>query len=214
MPVESELKTALVDVRKAYRLLYYYTTRLIDLAQVISGHFDVDYYFYQVRPQSPAGWSRLLGGPMTLSSWAWLLSYDFSILYLPKGADPNQPKAGQWMLELRFLTDTAYDSLNEPDAAPDGLQKPEESCSVLDINAFVCTKDCTFNWHGDLYSRSPWPDDEKVVTSDDGLVKVLGVRSDLADLGREEAIRNFVAKFRRRLSAEGVDPGREPEERA
>lgn len=212
MPLESELKAALVDVRKAFRLLYYYNARLMDLARQISGHFAVDYYWYHVGPQNPAGWGNLRTGPTGLSPWAWLLSYDFSILYLPKGADSNKPKAGQWMLELRFLGDTAYDWREEPQAVPADFEKPEESTSVLDMNAFVCTKDCGVNWHGDLYMRSEWPEDERVFIRPDGLVKVLGVRSDLADLGTEEAIRDFVASFRQRLMAEGVDPGSEPKE--
>jgi hypothetical protein len=73
-----ELEKALVDVRKAYRLLYTYQRRVMDLMQFIGGSFDFKF---------GGGWPWFSGHPLkeqkvSLDKWSWdwlnMYFYEFS----------------------------------------------------------------------------------------------------------------------------------------
>jgi len=62
-----ELEDSLIDVRKAYRLLYLYQKRILDLMQFISIHYSVPFV---------GGWSKFSNfmptkGKVKLTHWAW-----------------------------------------------------------------------------------------------------------------------------------------------
>jgi len=85
-----EIDNALQDVRKAYRLLYLYQRRTMNIVQRITKEFDCQYYgwvpykFY--RPPK-------FGTKDIFNRWAWdmLPMYDVSFLFLKTGADLTCP---------------------------------------------------------------------------------------------------------------------------
>ena len=99
---DEELSRALLDVRKAYRLLYLFQQRIMDLMAQFSGALGQSFWYWL-----PAGDEEAILGsknPVERSSWKMLPLFDASLLFLPPGVDPNSgPQKGQWLLELAFM---------------------------------------------------------------------------------------------------------------
>lgn len=79
---EYELKQALIDVRKSYRLIYAYQRRILDLAKFIGNIISFEYN---------GGWPKFSnecpkGGKGSLDNWSWdwLNMYHYSFIFKPK----------------------------------------------------------------------------------------------------------------------------------
>ena len=44
MTIDDDLRQALSDVRKSYRLIWLYQNRVIDIVRLIRDHFDLEFY--------------------------------------------------------------------------------------------------------------------------------------------------------------------------
>jgi len=100
-----DIDAALVDVRRAYRLLYLYQRSVINLAQRVGDHFEKQPYVLAMAGGGPAA----LRPPFGVDAWKYLPLYCASFLFLSPDslADPlyPRPRLGDWMLEVAAISD-------------------------------------------------------------------------------------------------------------
>ena len=76
---KQELEKVFIDVRKAYRLLYHYQKRVLDLVKFIGDELDFKYHggWVKFSEQCP----RNGKGALTNSAWEWLPMYYYQFHY-------------------------------------------------------------------------------------------------------------------------------------
>ena len=196
MDYEANLKGALVDVRKSYRLLWSYQRRVFDIIGLIASEMGQDFYYWQVLHSD----GPVRSGTNPLKKWAWdmLPMVQASYLFLPSGADPNSPRRGEWMLEISVLSDSGFD---EPKggAEPDASDFPDaaECASTMSLFAWYCKEDCDVNWFNMVWNRMEWPkSDEEVIESDSPPIRVVRKNFNLEMLGNKDAVRDAALKLK------------------
>jgi hypothetical protein len=187
------LRAALIDVRKAYRLLYLYQRRAMDVAKLVTDEFDHEFFMWSpVHADWPA---RRLTDPTQRRGWDLLPSYDFSLLYAPAAA--VTPKPGSWMLEINVRADSGFPrwSAQEPD--PTQFRAPDACETTIGLYGWACTKAGRTDWYKDFWFACDWPEEEKeeVDHPDEG-VKIVGRRLPLGDFSDEATVKNVVQEFR------------------
>jgi hypothetical protein len=114
------LAAALVDVRKAYRLLWLYQQTLMDAYNQIAQHLNVNHYYGELNPllrtTNPAQQP-----PSTL-----LPLLCINTLYLNSTGDANKQKPDDYLVDIMHIADTGYFNVN--DKANNGY--PTHACSA------------------------------------------------------------------------------------
>lgn len=198
----TELKSALVDVRRAYRLLWGYQRRMMDLVQVIADGFDTQ-EFYAWSPISFARPTQLTTSP--LKKWAWdgLPFYKASFLFKPVGGDPHNLKAGDWLLEI-FLDSDDVD-LDTTHGEPDASKFPDATTtsSQLKLVAWKCTEDVSANWFHDVWAKGSWPetDDEIAQQPNYPEITATSLTVSLDEISDREAVVALMNKFRAKVQS-------------
>ncbi len=198
-----DLELALRDVRKAYRLVWAYQRKVMDLVQVISDEFET-HDFYAWAPFATARPGQLSTNPMR-HKWAWdaLPFYKASFLYKGINASNQELKANDWLLEIMLdADDVDFDELGrgEPDAAkfPDAATTK----SMLTLMAWKCTEDTSLNWYYGVWEKQEPPEnDREVLVSSTPPLAATKMTFDLAQLGDRAAILSAVAEFKGHLRA-------------
>jgi hypothetical protein len=96
---------ALVDVRKAYRLLWLYQQTLMDTYNQITRHLNVRHYFGELDPLLRST------NPAQKSPAALLPLLCIDTLYLNSTNNGNKPKPGDYLVHICHIADTGYDYL-------------------------------------------------------------------------------------------------------
>jgi hypothetical protein len=103
----SQIEAALLDVRKAYRLLYTYQKRVLDIMKFIGN---------QTFRQYDGGWSKFSNsspksGKGTLDNWAWdwLNMYFYEFYFGDKIIDNNSIKFSVWLVSDTGFFDAETD---------------------------------------------------------------------------------------------------------
>lgn len=201
MTNEPTLSEALGDVRRAYRLLWCYQERVFDIIRTIESEFE-SLRFYVWEPHNAA---RIDGStnPISRNPWFAFPMMNVSWLYRSDG-DPNFAKPGDWLLDIRVVSDSGYDAEANWRAALDPAEFPdiEASESKLNLYVFFCTGEVQGNWLRNIWDRVEWPDtDEEVQPDGDLPIKKIGVSLSLADLPDKEAVQARVRAFKKSASA-------------
>lgn len=112
--MHNELSNTLIDVRKAYRLLFEYQDRIKNLVSFIGGHFDFE--FREGYPVFSAHAKN--GGKVNLEHWAWdwLSMYFYQFKFAPKD---------DLTFSIFILTDTGYYDVSKQDGTSASKVKPE-----------------------------------------------------------------------------------------
>lgn len=99
--MQENLENSLLEVRKAYRLLYDYQKRILDLVSFIGGSFNREY---------SGGYPKFSGpgpnngrGKLSLWAWDWLNMYYYEFLFIPK-----KTKSGSQHFAIFLVNDTGY----------------------------------------------------------------------------------------------------------
>lgn len=198
-----ELKLALVDVRKAFRLLFLYQRRILDFSKTFANEMGL-------RPYSAVyGFNR----PTTVNpfdKWVWdmLPMYRVSFLFLSLSTDQNQTKKGEWLLAIHLVSDTGYpDGISWKKGEPNPLDFPvaEDSFSRLGIYAFKSDIDERRNWQESVWRPAinylpKYPSDWNVVTIEKIGVSICGAQFDLSDLSNKEAMLRTASQFKEVLA--------------
>ncbi|MBB3020417.1 hypothetical protein FHR70_003498 [Microvirga lupini] len=197
-----ELSTALTDVRRAYRLLWSYQRRALDIIRLIADGFDGhEFYLWEpVNNDRPVG---RLKDPTTRWAWDMLPMGKMTYLCLPQGAERNHPKAGEWMLEITLDSDTGFsdpETGEEPD--PQDFTDVAKSVSKIRLVAWQCTSSADLNWYEDVWNSTDWPDqDGELVEHSDPPFRALSKEYDLKHLADKSAVNNAVTEFKALLKA-------------
>jgi len=205
MTDKEALSAALGDVRRAYRLLWSYQDRLFDIVGAIAGEFE-SLKFYIWHPNSAA---RIDGGtdPRTRSAWFAFPMMNVSYLYR-SGDDPNQAKAGDWLLDIRVVSDSGFDDVSHSpyDADPDDFAGIEATVSRIDLNIYLFTGEFKGNLLRDVWNRLEWPEPNGEVSEPSTHpVRTIGASFDIADLGDKDAVAIATRAFKASaVSALGV----------
>lgn len=123
--------------------------------------------------------------------------YQVSYLFLSDIRDPNINQTGQWMLEIRVLTDSGFeksDDGSEPD--PTNFENADTSMSSIAIYAWYCTGPANLNWSSGVWSTRNQPIDGEVVEFADRPFKVFRKDLNPVDLPNRAAVRDAAAQFK------------------
>lgn len=198
-----ELKLALVDVRKAFRLLFLYQRRVLDLSMTFANEMGLRPYSVVYGFNRPA-----TANPFDKWVWDMLPMYRVSFLFLSSFTDQNETKKGEWLLDIHLVSDSGYpDCISWKKGEPTPLTFPAtENCvSLLGVYAFRCDRDERRNWQEDVWRPAinyppEYPSDWNVVTNDKIGVSICGAQFDLSDLSNKEAMLRTASQFKEVLA--------------
>lgn len=198
----TDLKSALVDVRRAYRLLWSYQRRMIDLVQLIGDGFDTHKFYAWASPSFDRQ-TNLTSTP--LKKWAWdgLPFYKVCFLFMPTEASPHNPKAGDWLLEVFLDTDNV--DVQQMRGEPDASKFPDATttASMLKLVAWKCTKDVSANWFRDIWRSSDWPPVDGVPFQVPGKPVVsMSLSVPLEELSNRQSVMNLISTFRAKVQTQ------------
>lgn len=170
----TDLDGALAEVRKAYRLVAAYQRRVLDVVDLMASSLgDLKFYQWYAELGRPGN-----GGTPPRGEWSMLPMADMSLLYLPQGANPNTPKAGDWMLECRIRSDTGVSASTSSSLT---LDSAAAARTTLNLYAWNCVRSNKRNWYHGLWSQQEWPEIGGLVTLDSDF-QVVSRAFDLAEL--------------------------------
>jgi len=197
MTDQATLRSALGDVRRAYRLLWCYQDRLFDIIRTITAEFDsLKFYMWRTNSASPIDGST---NPLTRSPWSAFPMMNVSYLYRC-GDDPNQAEAGDWLLDIRVISDSGFDddSHSPMKADPDDFAGIEATDTRINLYVFYCASEIKGNWLRNIWNELEWPEpDGKAVDASSLPVKMIGITLDVADLGDREDAQRAAAGFKK-----------------
>ena len=196
----SDLSSSLIDVRRAYRLIWGYQRRIFDLVQLFEDEF-ASHEFYAWAPLSFGRPTQLTTSPLRKWAWDGLPFYKASFLYTPANSDPNSHRADDWMFEIAVDTDNVDFSTmrGEPDAA--AFPDASTTDTTLRLVAWKCTEEAQFNWYHDLWSRGEWPlTDDFVLSQPEYPVQSLSITVPLGKLADREAALALITRFKQSIS--------------
>lgn len=194
------LDAALLDVRKAYRLLADYQRRILELLAFIRTELGAVHYHQHFRNKPPRS---LNGLELDNSGGARLLPFnDVSVLWLRYNGqdDPaSQHRAGDLLIDVWVCSDSG----NGVDEKP--ILSPEQSHSELRIYFFLCDGDAqeNTNWYYQVWNGTGYPPFGSVAPCDSNPgYRVYGEALELTDLSGETAAREAIKALRARASAQ------------
>lgn len=201
MPENDALVAALTDVRRAYRILWMYQRRVLDLVSQIAEKFDLTFYAWA--PQEYERLGRFTTDPTKKWAWDMLPLYNTSFLYLQEAADRNRTRTGDWMLEIAVISDEGYNPKALENGEVNASQFPpaEQTRSILGLYAWRSTKTLDRNWFNSIWDswdseKMGWPEDGDLVENAERNIMIVGKTFDLSDLSDKTAVETAVAGFK------------------
>ena len=202
MSPSPDLKEALIDLRKAYRFIWLYQRRILDLVKETASMFDLDFYGW-----SPIHFERIgkLGTDPT-GKWAWDLIplYCASFLYVQPSYNHRHRMQGEWMLEIGVNSDDGYDPSSRKNVEPNvsDFPPPEECNSLFGLYCWFSTKTVEGNdwfqlwdWNSDIEP----PRDGKIIEYKNLQLKITGMEYDLHALKDKESLIQVVSDFKKHI---------------
>jgi hypothetical protein len=198
MSENDALVAAFIDVRRAYRIIWMYQRRVLDLVSEIAEKFDL--VFYAWSPQEYDRLGRFTTDPTKNWAWDMLPLYNTSFLYLPEGADPNRIRAGDWMLEIAVISDQGYNgkALENGEVDASLFLPAEKTRSILGLYAWRGTKALDCNWFNSIWDseKMDWPKDGELAENARNNIKIVGKVFELSSLSDYAAVEAAVANFK------------------
>lgn len=161
--LNTDFDSVFLDVRRAYRLLYLYQRRVMDLMKFIGNHLGLRY---------AGGWCQYSGttprnGKGSLDNWAWdwLNMYQYEFNFAQKTIDGRAIR-----FSVFLISDTAFFDGDLEDECELKAYPPAEASDTRLL--FLAGKDA---WHGDF--EDFWENYKKTATdyirnNDNGMVVV------------------------------------------
>lgn len=118
------------------------------------------------------------------------------------GEDANLAKPGDWLLEIRIISDSGFDDENaSSNADPADFAGIEATESTLVLNAFFCTAEFKGNWLKHVWNALEWPKPDGEVRRESDLpITTLATSLNLADLPNKEAVQSSARAFKKQVS--------------
>jgi hypothetical protein len=206
MVTNEELSRALLDVRKAYRLLYLFQQRIMDLVAQLSGTLGQTFWYWL-----PSGDDEAILGsknPVERSTWKMLPLFGASFLFLPPGVDPSSPpRKGQWLLEVLLYLDDGQPDGGRREPNPVEFLDPAMCHSPICVFAFIVQEDIQGEWWRNVYKCSEWPEEDGVAETNSHGICVASLSSDLAALPDAASVSRLAERFRKLVIAQGGSCG-------
>jgi hypothetical protein len=193
METNEELAGALLDVRKAYRVLYFFQRRILSLLDQLSQRLGQRFYYWL--PSGDAEAIMAASNPFDRSEWKLLPLFDASFLFLPLEADHNAQRKGAWLFEVLVSPDDGYPEEAAEEMNPADLTDPADSRSTIYLCAFIALKDMEKNWYSGIYLDTEWPAKDEVAETR-GDVRVVSLTMDLSALPDGDSIQDLAERFR------------------
>lgn len=199
----TELQQALLDVRKAQRLLVAFHQRVLPVIQKIGADLDCNFdYWYPVN-HGPAP----KGNTNPFNRWSWDYSSlsDAIFFFLPEQTESrNSAPKGAWALTIRLQTDTGIsDCFGQKSRNWDALAiepTPESSQTQLVVSAFRSTQDINENWAWwNMFNNEKNQFKEGLVIGSYKECEVLTQLVPVENLMEEESVDMFIDEFKQRL---------------
>lgn len=194
--MSEKLAKALVDVRKAYRLIYLYQKNVLSTIERFAQEFAVTFYWW-----TPTEFSAppQRGTDLT-KRWAWdlLPLYSTAILYTSEGGQSTEHSPGEWLLSFQLTTDSSFEADGE-EPNPTTFDPAKESETSIIVSLWYCKKAISSNWFYGIWNNQEYPENEfEEYVDPEGLVCVKKEYS-LERLETEELITNAVEEFKELL---------------
>ncbi|MBX3370107.1 MAG: hypothetical protein KF793_06910 [Nitrospira sp.] len=201
----NDLSQALVDVRKAFRLLFMYQQRIYDLAQTFAEEcalrpYCVGYGFNRPSTGNPFG------------NWVWdmLPMYRASFLFLSPDTDNNKAKRGEWLLDIHLVSDSGYPeghSWRKGQPNPESFPPSEDCLSYIGVYALRNDRDEVRDWYADVWRPtvtypSSYPSGWNAMNNGKTGVTICGAQIDILKLSTKEAVLSAVGQFKEVLARE------------
>lgn len=196
--MSKELTNALADVRKAYRLIYFYQKNILSTIEKFAQEFAGTFYWWTPTEYSPPPQR----GTDIVKRWAWdlLPLYSTAILYKSEGGQSDEHSPGEWLLAFQLTTDSAFEVDGE-EPNPTTFDPAEESETSIIVSLWYCKKSISSNWFYGIWNNLDYPEgDFTEYDSPEGLVCVKKEYS-LEELETEELITNSVEEFKKLLTS-------------
>lgn len=197
----NELKAALIDVRKAYRLLYQYHRRVIDTARLVHE---------LLAPSSAWAGNQCSVVPMmsnrnllTSTNWIWdatpLVGISFlwkgSVAPPRKGRPGNGSRAGDYLVDVNFDADTEFSSrLDRGEPDPTTFGPPDTAQSTVRITVAMANQDCSTSVF-DAWESNEYPTNDTCTTIWDEAFVVYSELFEAERLADETAITRLCVSF-------------------
>jgi len=201
MTAKEDIEGALLDVRKAYRLLYLYQRRVLDLCEEIVAGLNsrltrtLGYTWWQSACGRPTGLGLKATNIIRRSSWDFLTLCDFAVFYLPEGQGFDVQNQGDWMLVLRITADSGHLE-EEPDVTK--FQAPDECSTLVRLYAYFSSQRHRGSWIDTVFYENDWPPDAGTDNFDNGF-RVFGMTLPLSELSSREDVEQHVPRFAEEL---------------
>lgn len=194
----ADLQESLIDVRKAYRLLADYQSRILDALAIIKSELGAISYTYHDRNKFPRKMDRL--ELIVEAGKSFLPFNDISMLWL-KSNDNDDPihvhRFGDMLIDVIVRSDTGNGEFDEP------TKSPEESQSELRIYFILCKRSTRSksDWYWSVWNKTDYPPLNKVMPcdgSDD--YYMYGEALSLDQFPDKESVQSAIKALRERAS--------------
>jgi hypothetical protein len=219
MDVQIDLVRALTDVRKAYRLIWLYQRRVVDIIRLISESLGYRFWRWETEYHIGRMPGQVTRNPFEEGEWIWatLPLYRMSLFYFPSTLDWNVQKSGQWMLEIAVETDTGVtwpEDGSEP--SPVEFAAADKCETLLRLYAWYCTKEGNLDWFRGVWHQILYPeqDDEPTAENVNVPVRIIRKSLDLSKLPDRASVERALTEFReaivQKMSSAAPDKLSEP----
>ncbi len=154
MDTHIDLSRALADVRKAYRLIWLYQHRVVNIINVITEKLGYKFYRWDTGDigRMPG---QVTKNPFGDGEWIWstLPLYRMSLLYLPTTIAWNVQKKDEWMLEVYVESDSGLKWCDDDtEVSPTEFLPVDESQTYLRLYAWYCSQDGELDWFHSVWT--------------------------------------------------------------
>ena len=195
----NDIKDALLDVRKAYRLLADYQQRVLELLSFIREKLGANNYYYCYRNSAPRSFERLERNEA--SGQRFLLFNDLSVLWIRDHGQNDSihfHQVGDLLIDIWVRSDSGNGNSDEPKMAPELCE------SELRIYFFLCVnpKDESYNWYDKVWAKTRYPSFGDAITCDENPgYLAYGEVLNLSELVDEPSVCDAISNLRQRASA-------------
>ncbi|WP_244529026.1 MULTISPECIES: hypothetical protein [Pseudomonas] len=194
--MHDELNAALLDVRRAYRLLADYQRRQFELLAYIRDRLGATAYYQEYVHKRPGDLSGLEN--VEASGLRYLPFLGLSALWLKHSGQEHywdSHRAGDQMFGAWVRSDTGFD--NYQGKFTDAL--PESTTSELVLSVVVCDQPGPepYNWYDRAWLGIPYPENGTVgQTADVPGYRVYAKSINLAELGDQAGVNTAIEQWR------------------
>ena len=192
------LKEALTEVRKSYRMIHSYQRRILDMTNYIIEKMDYKSYWWDNE------YFNVRSNRLPSDRWAYdsmPLYMGSGMLYLHKDIDYGTVKIGEGLLEIQFDADSGFNySKAEPETST--FRDAEDCHSYLYLGAICGLKEEKKNWLDNIFYETTYPkvlESNIIYTSLQYPYILFRARYDLSEIEEENDLKRIIEIFQTKI---------------